>query len=158
MSNLWCTDLRKCSICFVCMYERKESGPCPPGNNWFFLGGVAEGKRKVLEIICQVWLKITCGQSLWRQKMIEVSNCYFIYSFYIHVRRWIREENPFLLDGGKGAEQGGCFHRSSGHCSVLQGSCCVPVLCSCPNSATALGFSFLRAIRAVVDCGCYALL
>lgn len=117
------------------MYEIKESGPCPPRNNCLFLVEWLRGKRKVMEIICQVWLKITCGQSLWRQKMIEVNNCYFIDSCYFHVR-WMQEEKPLLLSGGKGSEQGGCFRTNFEHqqLSVFEGRCWVPVPCSCPSS------------------------
>lgn len=48
----------------------------------------------------------------------------------------MREENPFLLDGGKGAEQGGCFHRSSGHSQCSKGG--VVFLCSAPAPAQPL--------------------
>lgn len=165
MSNLQCIDLkkRKCSICFVCMYEVKESGPCPPGNNWFFLVEELRGKRKVMEIICQVWLKIPCAQSLWRQKMTEVNSCYFIYSVYFHARRWMQEEAPLLLRGGKGSEQGGSSERtvsvgtlSTSSCQLSKGG--VVFLSWLCSSVAALEFSFLWARSGIVDCGCYALL
>lgn len=52
----------------------------------------------------------------------------------------MQEENPLLLSGGKGSEQGGCFRRNSEpqQLSVFKGGVvflsCVPVLCSCPGS------------------------
>lgn len=48
----------------------------------------------------------------------------------------MQEENPLVLSGGKGSEQGSCFRLNFGHkqLSVFEGRCCVPVLCSCPGS------------------------
>lgn len=95
----------------------------------------------MLEIICQVWLKITCGQSLWRQKMIEVKIAILFTHFIFLLEDECRRKTHSCSVVGKGQSRAvvSVGALGTGGCQCSKGG--VVFLCSAPAPAQPLLWS-----------------
>lgn len=105
MFNLHCIDLKKENVAYV-LYAIMKSGSLAPVPQEITAFPWRSGQGKTEDdgnrFVRFDW---TCAQRLRRQKMIEVSSCYLIYSFYFHVEDEGKRRTHSCSVVGKGQSQ-----------------------------------------------------